>query len=357
MEEKAASRRTVGLLREAALRRATASWPSSSSAWGRWAASGSPSSDGGFETVVAAALAGLADGRVVNPAQCPYAGAWAAGETDPIDALMAPVSSRRQAGRASLADEATAAWRSSRVGVSSRDDRRRAHRERALRSAHQRASPAIAALEKELAEIDAEIDASVRDARMARQEDCSLRSRRGDHRPSLATAGARRATQQSQPGRPRVDASRPWKGRPDRRRPQASLRPPAARCLPPTPPKAFASARRRGSQNAVDDDEVGERASLDHAELARIGIARAGHRQELAVDRSRHLEDFGRAIPPLERRQDRALMHGHLGIEQDIRAPRRFRRVRGARERPARRHEGVNGDGDRSPSADEECGQ
>jgi regulator of protease activity HflC (stomatin/prohibitin superfamily) len=79
-----------------------------------------------------------------------------------------------------------------------------------------------------------------------------------------------------------------------------------------------------GGRVAVDDDEVGKGARLDHAELAWIRVARPGHRQEFAVDRGRHLEDFDGPIPALERRQDRALMHGHVRIEQDIRAPRRL---------------------------------
>jgi len=66
-----------------------------------------------------------------------------------------------------------------------------------------------------------------------------------------------------------------------------------------------------GGRVAVDDDEVGKRAGLDHAGLPWIRISRAGHRQQFTVHRRRHLEDFDWAIPVLERRQDRALMQSY----------------------------------------------
>ena len=48
---------------------------------------------------------------------------------------------------------------------------------------------------------------------------------------------------------------------------------------------------------AVDENEVGERALLDHAELAGIGVARTGHCEQFAVDGGRHSEDLRRAVP------------------------------------------------------------
>ena len=39
---------------------------------------------------------------------------------------------------------------------------------------------------------------------------------------------------------------------------------------------------------AVDEQQVGKRALLDHAQLARIGIARPGQAQQLGIGAGRH---------------------------------------------------------------------
>ena len=185
---------------------------------------------GGFETVVAAALAGASlPVVVVNPAQVRHF-AQALGQrakTDPIDALMVArfVEATKPDVRP-LADEATqllgdlVARRRQIIEmiVAERNRERRVEVKRIKKSI----ARLIAALEKELAEIDAEIDASVRGSPVWRDKEDLLRfrSRRGaNHRPHphRRTAGARRTQQQAnrKPGRPRPvhPPSGQWKGK------------------------------------------------------------------------------------------------------------------------------------------------
>jgi transposase len=124
---------------------------------------------GGFETVVAAALAGAALPVVVNPAQVRHF-AQAVGQrakTDPIDALMiARFVEATKPDVRPLADEATqllgdlVARRRQIIEmiVAERNRERRVEVKRIKKSI----ARLIGALEKELAEIDAEIDAAVR---------------------------------------------------------------------------------------------------------------------------------------------------------------------------------------------------
>src|ERR1700689_1876739 len=134
-------------------------WPSLSSAWGRWARSGSRSNGRGASGLVV----------VVNPAQVrhfPQALGQRA-KTDPIDAQMiARFVEATKPDLRPLADEATqlladlVARRRQIIEmiVAERNRERRVAVKRIKKSI----ARLIAALEKELAEIDAEIDASVR---------------------------------------------------------------------------------------------------------------------------------------------------------------------------------------------------
>ena len=139
---------------------------------------------GGFETVVAAALAGASlPVVVVNPAQVRHF-AQALGQrakTDPIDALMVArfVEATKPDVRP-LADEATqllgdlVARRRQIIEmiVAERNRERRVEVKRIKKST----ARLIAALEKELAEIDAEIDASVRGSPVWRDKEDLLAS-------------------------------------------------------------------------------------------------------------------------------------------------------------------------------------
>ncbi len=199
---------------------------------------------GGFETVVAAALAGASlPVVVVNPAQVRHF-AQALGrraKTDPIDAgMIARFVEATKPDLRELPDEAT-------QRLADLVARRRqiiemivAERNREKRVAVMRIRNSlarlIAALEKELSEIDAEIDASVaRIAGMAREGGPPrLRSGRGaDHRahPHRRTARTRNPRRQAdrkpRRARPVHPPVRPVEGQShDRRRPQErALRP------------------------------------------------------------------------------------------------------------------------------------
>ena len=223
---------------------------------------------GGFETVAAAALAGPGLPLViVNPAQVRHF-AQALGQrakTDPIDAAMIArfVAATRPELRA-LADEATqllaelVARRRQiiKMIVAERNRERRTQVKRVRKSI----ARLIAALEKELAEIDAEIDAGVRGSPAWREKEDLLASVPGvgpiTARTHRRIAGARRARRQAdrksrraRPVHPPIRAMERQSH--DRRRPQErSLRPlsrrprrlspqPNPQSLPPTP------ARRR----------------------------------------------------------------------------------------------------------------
>jgi transposase len=139
---------------------------------------------GGFETVVAAALAGASlPVVVVNPAQVRHF-AQAVGQrakTDPIDALMiARFVEATKPDLRPLADEATqllgdlVARRRQIIEmiVAERNRERRVEVKRIKKSI----ARLIAALEKELAEIDAEIDAAVRGSPAWREKEDLLAS-------------------------------------------------------------------------------------------------------------------------------------------------------------------------------------
>src|SRR5262245_36770524 len=51
---------------------------------------------------------------------------------------------------------------------------------------------------------------------------------------------------------------------------------------------------------AVDEEQVGERAFLDDADLPRVLVALAGHHEELAVGGGRHFEHLVRLEPATE---------------------------------------------------------
>ena len=61
---------------------------------------------------------------------------------------------------------------------------------------------------------------------------------------------------------------------------------------------------------AVDEQQVGERAFFDDAELAGVGVAFAGEREQLGVGAGGHREDFGGGVPAGERREQGALALG-----------------------------------------------
>jgi transposase len=139
---------------------------------------------GGFETVVAAALAGASLPLViVNPAQARHF-AQALGrraKTDPIDAeMIARFVEATKPDLRPLADEATrlladlVARRRQIIEmiVAERNRERRVH----FKRIHKSIVRLIAALEKELAEIDAEIDASVRGSPAWREKEDLLAS-------------------------------------------------------------------------------------------------------------------------------------------------------------------------------------
>jgi transposase len=139
---------------------------------------------GGFETVVAAALAGASLPLViVNPAQARHF-AQALGrraKTDPIDAeMIARFVEATKPDLRPLADEATrlladlVARRRQIIEmiVAERNRERRVH----VKRIHKSIVRLIAALEKELAEIDAEIDASVRGSPAWREKEDLLAS-------------------------------------------------------------------------------------------------------------------------------------------------------------------------------------
>ena len=139
---------------------------------------------GGFETVVAAALAGASLPLViVNPAQARHF-AQALGrraKTDPIDAeMIARFVEATKPDLRPLADEATrlladlVARRRQIIEmiVAERNRERRVH----VKRIHKSIVRLIGALEKELAEIDAEIDASVRGSPAWREKEDLLAS-------------------------------------------------------------------------------------------------------------------------------------------------------------------------------------
>ncbi len=200
---------------------------------------------GGFETVVAAALAGASlPVVVVNPAQVRHF-AQAVGQrakTDPIDASMiARFVEATEPDLRPLADEATqlladlVARRRQIIEmiVAERDRERRTRVKRIKKSI----AALVAALEKELAEIDAEIDASVRRGSPA------WRKRRTSsppfpgvgpitartliaELPELGTLDGKRIA--SLAGSPVHPPVRPVEGQShDRRRPQAPSAPPS----------------------------------------------------------------------------------------------------------------------------------
>src|SRR5580704_4585990 len=55
-----------------------------------------------------------------------------------------------------------------------------------------------------------------------------------------------------------------------------------------------------GDGIAVDDEKIGEGALLENAELPGIGVARPGQRQQFAIGRGSHLQDFGVFVPALK---------------------------------------------------------
>jgi hypothetical protein len=228
---------------------------------------------GGFETVVAAALAGAAlPVVVVNPAQVRHF-AQAVGQrakTDPIDALMiARFVEATKPDVRPLADEATqllgdlVARRRQIIEmiVAERNRERRVEVTRIKKSI----ARLIGALEKELAEIDAEIDAAVRGSPAWRDKEDLFASVPGVGPITARTLIAelpelgaqRQANRQPRRACPVHPPIRPVEGQSDdRRRPQSgALRPlsrkprrlpsqPRPQGLPPTP------RRRRQAQNA-----------------------------------------------------------------------------------------------------------
>jgi transposase len=229
---------------------------------------------GGFETVVAAALAGASLPLViVNPAQARHF-AQALGrraKTDPIDAKMiACFVEATKPDLRPLADEATrlladlVARRRQIIEmiVAERNRERRVH----VKRIHKSIVRLIAALEKELAEIDAEIDASVRGSPAWREKEDLLASVPGvgpitartliAELPELGTLDGKRIASLAGLA-PFTRQSGQWRGkamiaggrkvralRPISRKPRRLPSQSDPQSLPPTP------ARRRKAKNA-----------------------------------------------------------------------------------------------------------
>ena len=75
---------------------------------------------------------------------------------------------------------------------------------------------------------------------------------------------------------------------------------------------------------SVDKQQIRECALFHDAELAGIGIALAGQRQQFGVCRCRHDQRFGGGIPASERGQNCPLLLRQRAREQDVGTPRRL---------------------------------
>jgi hypothetical protein len=75
---------------------------------------------------------------------------------------------------------------------------------------------------------------------------------------------------------------------------------------------------------SVDQQQVRERTLFHNAELARIGIALSGQRQQFGVCLRRHGERFGGGVPTHKRGQNCPLLLRQRAGEQYIGAPRRL---------------------------------
>src|SRR5262249_9887947 len=68
----------------------------------------------------------------------------------------------------------------------------------------------------------------------------------------------------------------------------------------------------------VDHQQIGKRPLFDDPQLSRVGVARTGHRQELGVDGSRHLQDVDIVVPAGQMGQHEALALGQLAGKQQV---------------------------------------
>ena len=79
-----------------------------------------------------------------------------------------------------------------------------------------------------------------------------------------------------------------------------------------------------GDWITVDEQQVGERAFLDDAELAWIRVSFPRQRQQLGVRSCSHRQSFGGGVPLNQLGQQRPVTPGELGREQYVGAPRRL---------------------------------
>jgi hypothetical protein len=68
----------------------------------------------------------------------------------------------------------------------------------------------------------------------------------------------------------------------------------------------------------VHQDQVGQRAFLHHTELARVGVARTTHFEELGIIVGGHFQSFIGCVPLFHLGQEFPLFLGEGGVEQEI---------------------------------------